>query len=477
MSPKQPPVFKRLKCLLLITAVLSVLSVALLIWSSRDYWIFQARTFYYQRTTVPQHSVHTTHSVGPEATPLSPGSSAPSTLLSVTGPEASVVTVNGTKTLLLSAYLEHRTDRKEVRVIAVVLRSEAVAYRCLFCCQEQLHISDGVCNIHIDHFGFAYGTADIMCPVPSGCEAPSCITVTSAAGSSDVDREFLEVKNQNVKSDAFPYSFTVCLSTMFDFTNVLQFVQSLEMMQLLGVDRVVVYKTSCSPETQHILDYYTHKGLVEVIPWSLSRYLNVSRSWLPAHGPGDLHYFGQIAALNDCLYRYMYQSRYVALQDMDELILPQSVSSWSELLPQLEQKYGVDRCYMFENNVFPNTIKPPNSPTLPLLASWLNVSGVDILAHLYQEPYEEIHKSNFKIIVNPRAVFTTTVHGVLHSQHGCSWVDRNMARMYHTRRPSQPHLKPDQLIYDGRLLDYSARLIPAVSAVLKENGLLEDSTH
>ncbi|XP_028275140.1 uncharacterized protein LOC114444615 isoform X1 [Parambassis ranga] len=462
-GPKQPPVFKRFKRLVLITAVLSVLSVALLIWTSSDYKSFTSQT-----TTVPQHSVHTNCSVGP-------------VVLQGRGPEASVVTVNGTKTLLLSAYLEHRTDRKEVRVIAVVLRSEAVAYRCLFCCQEQLHISDGVCNIHSDHFDFAYGTANIMCPVPSGCEAPSRITVTSAAGSSDVDREFLEVKNQNVKSDAFPYSFTVCLSTMFDFTNVLQFVQSLEMMQLLGVDRVVVYKTSCSPETQRILDYYTHKGLVEVIPWSLSRYLNVSRSWLPALGPGDLHYFGQIAALNDCLYRYMYRSRYVALQDMDELILPQSVSSWSELLPQLEQKYGVDRCYMFENNVFPNTIKlpPPNPPTLPLLASWLNVSGVDILDHLYQEPIiPETHYSNFKIIVNPRAVFTATVHGVLHSQNGCSWVDRNMARMYHTRGPRQPHLKPDQLIYDGRLLDYSARLIPAVSAVLKENGLLEeDSTH
>lgn len=33
---------------------------------------------------------------------------------------------------------------------------------------------------------------------------------------------FLEVKNQEAKSDSFPYKFTVCLSTMFDFINVLQ---------------------------------------------------------------------------------------------------------------------------------------------------------------------------------------------------------------------------------------------------------------
>ncbi|MGL4849430.1 MAG: glycosyltransferase family 92 protein [Clostridium sp.] len=63
-----------------------------------------------------------------------------------------------------------------------------------------------------------------------------------------------------------------------------------------------------------------------MIPWSMSRFLRVSRSWKPDVSPGDIHYYGQIPALNDCIYRYMYQSRYVALHDTDELILPQSVN-------------------------------------------------------------------------------------------------------------------------------------------------------
>lgn len=42
--------------------------------------------------------------------------------------------------------------------------------------------------------------------------------------------------------------------------------------------------------------------------------------------PADIHYFGQVPVLNDFLYRYMYQSRYVSLHDPDELILPQSVN-------------------------------------------------------------------------------------------------------------------------------------------------------
>lgn len=111
------------------------------------------------------------------------------------------------------------------------------------------------------------------------------------------------------------------------------------------------------------------------------------------------------------------------------------ITSWSELLPLLEEKYGADKCYMFENNVFPITVTlPPPASLAPPPQSWQNVSGVNILAHLYCEPIiAETHYSNFKIIVNPRAVFSASVHGLLRSQEGCSWVDRNIARLYHTR--------------------------------------------
>ncbi|XP_041849972.1 uncharacterized protein LOC121645548 [Melanotaenia boesemani] len=389
------------------------------------------------------------------------------------GRASSFVTVNQTKTLLISAYLEHRTEEKEVRVISVVLRSQAVAYICILLCQGLGYISEGVSHIHSDHFGFPYGTADIMCPLPMGCQTPSHIAVTTVVPKDEDKLEFLEIQNQHPKSDSFPYNFTVCLSTMYDFTNVLQLVQSLEMFQLLGVDKVVVYKTNCSAETQLILDYYTHKGLLEVIPWSLSRFLKVSRGWLPEHGPGELHYFGQIPALTDCLYRYMYRSKYVAMQDIDELILPQSVNSWLELLPLLEKKYGLDKCYKFENNVFPNNapLPLPTPQTLPPQGCWENIPGVNILAHLYQEPAStQSQFNNFKIIISPRAVFTPT--GVLTPENICTWVDRNIARLYHKRAQKQTRLTPDQLIYDGRLLSYSAPLVPAVNTVLKESGIL-----
>ncbi|KAK2846523.1 hypothetical protein Q5P01_009522 [Channa striata] len=73
---------------------------------------------------------------------------------------------------------------------------------------------------------------------------------------------------------------------------------------------------------------------------------------------------------------------------------------------------------------------------------------------------------------------STSVHDLLEPRYSCFWVDRDIARMYHTRAPRQPKLTPEQLIYDGRLLSYSRSFVPAVSAVLRASGLLpEDASH
>ncbi|KAM4589124.1 uncharacterized protein V3H82_003284 isoform 1-T2 [Fundulus diaphanus] len=456
-----PPTLERLKWIY--SGVLAVFCITAAVWILRSGRMLQAGS--------PTYPV-----VTPSVKPTVPQNTSGFTVLK--GEPASLVEVNGSRTLLISAYLEHRAKPKKVLVIAIRFRIEKVTLQCNLLCQEKFYVSKAATEIHSDHFGFPYGTADISCPLPSGCETPTHVAITSAAvkNGDPNDLKFLEVRNQRALT-SFPYTFTSCFSTMYNFTNVLQLVQSLEMLQFMGVNRVAIYKTNCSADTQRVLDYYTEKGLVEVIPWSLSKYLNVSRRALPKQDPGDIHYFGQIPALNDCLYRFMYRSKYVAMHDPDEFILPQSVNSWVELLPLLEKRYGADKCYMFENNWVPIefALTPPPPQTLPQQDQWQNVSGVNILKHLYKEPPKPVF-NNFKIITNPRSVSSVTVHGVLKSQRGCAWTDRNIARMYHIKPRGQTEMKPEQLIYDGRLLSYSAHLAPAVDVVLRDTGLLpEDS--
>ena len=45
-----------------------------------------------------------------------------------------------------------------------------------------------------------------------------------------------------------------------------------------------------------------------------------------------MHYFGQMISISDCVYRSMYRTRYLASQDLDELIVPMKADSWADML-------------------------------------------------------------------------------------------------------------------------------------------------
>jgi len=52
-----------------------------------------------------------------------------------------------------------------------------------------------------------------------------------------------------------------------------------------------------------------------------------------------LHYNGQIICITECLYRAMYRTRYLTSQDLDELIVPMKVRSWSDMMAELNEMY------------------------------------------------------------------------------------------------------------------------------------------
>lgn len=380
-----------------------------------------------------------------------------------------IIKVNNLKTYLVGSYIEHRQEVKMIKTIAIVFRSENMKYNCLLCCNGQTTSVPATYSIHSDHFGFEYGTADITCILPENCATPTHVAITSQSskedGSSQDIHTFQPVRNQQ-KQEVFPYEFTVCISVMYDYDNVLELVQIMEMFKILGVQKVAIYKTSCLPTTQKVLDYYIKQNFVELIPWNVKSYIEVSKGWKKSISSGELHYYGQIAALNDCVYRYMYQSRYVALQDLDEIILPMNLKNWTELLPELERKYNQIGTFEFENNYFPLSITDSSSKYSP--DSWKKVTGVNILEHIIRISNDPSMFNNFKMIVNPRLVFQTTVHGLLQNVRGSVRVDHDIARMYHMRAITNEILETRKQIQDTHLRDYADSLIPAVSKVLLE---------
>ncbi|KAK6480921.1 glycosyltransferase family 92 protein F13G3.3-like, partial [Huso huso] len=352
------------------------------------------------------------------------------------------------------AYYDDRLPPPVVRIIGIVDRQQS--NKRLYCHlrfhNETISVEAEV-DIHSDHFGFRYGTADLKCKCP-GITLNSSVSVTTSP-QNNASAPGLSIRNiKKGKPSHFTYEFAVCISVMFrNYSNVLQFIQTIEMHRLLGVQKVFIYKTSSSREIDKVLGHYIKEGIVEVIPWQITSFIDVSYSWKPKAG-GDLHYNGQIAALNDCVYRNMYTSRYVALTDLDEVIIPRKHSNWGELMKFLEKQYPYKEGFLFDEHHFFNSVDGDRFA----YKEWNNVPGVNILRHVYSEPVDS--KSNGrKMILNPRTVVQTSVHSL----------PPDFSKIVHVRVPLQGQLSKEALIRDTKLCEYADEVIKKTNEVIKPN--------
>ncbi|KAL1130258.1 hypothetical protein AAG570_013196 [Ranatra chinensis] len=130
--------------------------------------------------------------------------------------------------------------------------------------------------------------------------------------------------------------FAVCVKGL-DFLHddlSVRLIEWIELLGLLGADKIFFYKLQVHPNITKVLNHYEKRGQVDVTPLTL-----------PGGQPniaGFQHMYlvkkvnhkrqNELIPYNDCLYRNLYAYEYVALLDVDEVIMPIKLSTWSELL-------------------------------------------------------------------------------------------------------------------------------------------------
>ncbi|NXY86456.1 GALT1 galactosyltransferase, partial [Alcedo cyanopectus] len=294
---------------------------------------------------------------------------------------STITALKDNRTFIISPYFDDR-ESKVTRVIGIVHHEDVKQLYCWFCCQPdgKTYVSKATIDVHSDRFGFPYGTADIVCLEPENCDPTHVSIHQSPRGNIDQLPRF-EIKNR--KAETFSVDFTLCISTMFgNYNNVLQFIQSMEMYKILGVQKVVIYKNNCSHLMEKVLKFYIEEGTVEIIPWPINSHLRVSSKWHFSMDEKDIGYYGQITALNDCIYRNMQRSKFVVLNDADEIILPLKHPDWKTMMSSLQEQNPGTGIFLFENHIFPETI----STDMFNISSWNTVPGVNILQHVHREP-------------------------------------------------------------------------------------------
>lgn len=150
------------------------------------------------------------------------------------------------------------------------------------------------------------------------------------------------IEHAHTHAHASKHMFTVCLSPMHSqFNDSLQVIEWIELNKILGVGKFVIYINQISDEIMSLLKYYQSTQTVILLPWSLPEELCDDNR-------RQLHYCGQLAALNDCLYRTKGKSHYIAAFDLDEYIIPQNKddNNWHDMLLRLPG----NTAYMFRNS-------------------------------------------------------------------------------------------------------------------------------
>lgn len=131
------------------------------------------------------------------------------------------------------------------------------------------------------------------------------------------------------------HNFTVCVQPVYDYGSssfhTRQFLEFMETSIVFGASLFVIYLLPGELTFHKILREYQNEGLIELFNYTLPR----------SHYP--IPQKGQTLSITDCLYRHMWDSKYIATFDFDEILVPMQQNSWMEFMDYLQQKYTPER--------------------------------------------------------------------------------------------------------------------------------------
>lgn len=282
--------------------------------------------------------------------------------------------------------------------------------------------------------------------------------------------------------------FAVCVKGL-DFLHEdlsVRLVEWIELITLLGADKIFFYQLQVHPNVTKILDYYQRLGKVHVTPLTLpGGQPNV---------PAFQHMYltkktnhkrqNELIPYNDCLYKHMYEYEYIALLDVDEVIMPVKDATWQELM---------------KNRVLPKAFKIRNETRASYNVR--NVYFLDDLLHShgyfddiprYMHMLQHVYRSrNFtkpnqyiKCFHNPERVVTLHNHFPLACLGaGCTSypIETEDAQLQHYRADCVKSLKKtcveyrENSVLDTTIWRYKDQLVERVTETLRTLGFFGPS--
>ncbi|XP_071110066.1 uncharacterized protein [Haliotis cracherodii] len=191
---------------------------------------------------------------------------------------------------------------------------------------------------------------------------------------------------------------TRCFSALHsNFSDTLQLIQTLEISLMFGVEHFIVYNYSIHESAMNVLKHYRNLGVLEILPWDVP----VNRS--------EIHYFAQLAVIQECMYRNLHVSDFILTGDTDEVYIPKVYANTSDMIVDNLKGRPSCSCLLVRNTFFPLNLQPHTGNfTLKQEARRLNLTYLLYTSHLrINNVYDRS-----KLIIRPTGVEIAGIHSV-----------------------------------------------------------------
>ena len=163
-----------------------------------------------------------------------------------------------------------------------------------------------------------------------------------------------------------------------------------------------------------MINYYVDKGLAQRLSWKLPPYISQQ----------DVHYHGQIFAMQECLFRRMNDLKFVAFNDLDEFIVPLQYENMISLLRGIHRDVHCGHCFRGAKFL---RLRSEEETSWPLTQNVFN--------RLRKED-----KTHPKCVVDPQSVFEQGVHLIMNPLEDFFNVDNvewEVGRIFHYKECPQ----------------------------------------
>jgi hypothetical protein len=283
----------------------------------------------------------------------------------------------------------------------------------------------------------------ISCPLVSTAHQPTNVSIFETLCSNLTNRlSIIDKQSINQKKQ----SFVVCVKGLEYPDDDISFrlVEWIELIALLGAEKIFFYKFDIHPNISKTLRYYQDKQFIRVqeitLPGSQPNSLRARKAFLEQKI--DSRRQNEVIPYNDCLYENINLYEYVVLLDIDEIIMPLQHHNWSQLIKTFTQRtenlnasYAalLTRNIYFLENITEEISSQSNSQSHDL-------SDIPTYLHMLRHIYRSSHHTEFGLYVKP---FFDTKHVIaIHNHYPLSCfqdcvmkeIDINLVHLQHYRK-------------------------------------------